>query len=94
MCYPGVLVAALKYMHRVNKEKELETLSEYYQECKEKTELYEKNYRNVYPSYTLYVYGYLEPWFRELREAGKLTQGKATLLTDLSFCLRRETNGT
>jgi len=66
--YPGVFIAALKHMDRRDKDKELQSYSDY---CKQQ--------RDSIEEYSLYVYGYLEPWFRELQEAGKLTDGEKQL---------------
>lgn len=62
-------MAALKHMIRKDREEELEKHSAY---C--------KGFRASVNEYFIYVYGYLEPKLRELKDAGKLTNGKYSYL--------------
>ena len=58
MKHPGVFAIGLRVMER---DKELEAFWSY---C--------KGLRNSVNYYSIYVHGYLEPWFRELRAENKL----------------------
>ena len=60
--YPGAYVYILKFRGRDQE------LAEYSNHC--------KSLRDSVDEYSTYVFGYLEPYLRELREQRKLKQGK------------------
>ena len=69
----------LRYMNREG------CINKYMIECRQ--------FDNNPEKYTLYVHGFLLPWFDEQREAKNLQKGKKVLMI-ISYCLYRQDNVT
>ena len=55
------------YIHVLKKRGRIEEMVNYMQEC--------KKLENDYKKFSLYLHGYLLPWFHLLRKSGKLSKG-------------------